>query len=85
MVSREPFNVDTMLRTAFLKAELEFLRMQPRFIDAVATVKTSADFTRLCDLATELLKAGHRTHPSAKQLRNSKAQKDSSPRDESRS
>lgn len=65
------FNVESMLRSAFLKAELEFLKSDPQFASELPLVKTPKQFERLCKLAEELLGAHGRVHPSAKQLRHS--------------
>ena len=62
-------NVESMLRAAFLKAELEFLKASPRFAAALPLVKSPVQFQRLCNLGEELLGEYSRAHPSAKQLR----------------
>ena len=68
----ETLNVEAMLRSAFMKAELDFLRSQPRFCAAILVVKTNADFIRLCELGSELLKMHKRANPAASQLRESR-------------
>ena len=62
-------DVPSLLRTAFLKAELAFLEGDPLFADAVASAKTADDFEALCDLGEKLLKSQLKTNPSAHQLR----------------
>jgi len=64
-----------MLRAAFVKAELEFLRASPSFSDALDTLpflKTTDHFERLCYLGEELLAAHYRSHPAESQLRTSR-------------
>lgn len=61
--------VRSMLRAAFLKTELEFLEAQPRFVSAVSAIKTAADFTRVCEVAEELLKEHSRATAAGRQLR----------------
>lgn len=60
-----------MLRSAFLNAELSFLKASPRFADAFPLVKTPEEFESLCNLGEELLGAYYRAHPSAQQFRES--------------
>ena len=57
-----------MLRAAFLKAELDFLESNFRFMDALPQVETPAQFERLCDLGEEVLGQHRRLNPSAKQF-----------------
>lgn len=58
-----------MLRAAFLKAELEFLKSEENFANAAQEVETLADFERLTDLAEQLLGARGRVNQSAHQFR----------------
>jgi hypothetical protein len=67
-VALAPQQLESMLRVAFLKAELEFLKTERRFINALEVVKTSTDFARLCELAETLLKESKRVNQSAKRL-----------------
>ena len=62
-------NVESMLRSSFLVAELKFLKDSPRFADALPLVSNSAQFERLCELGEELLGAYNRANPAAKQFR----------------
>jgi hypothetical protein len=65
-------NVESMLRSAFLMEELEFLKTRPRFAESSALVKTPEQFERLCNLGEELLAAYHRSNSSAQQFRSSR-------------
>jgi len=58
-----------MLGVAFMKAELEFLQSESRFLDARVVVKTSSDFARLCELSETILTEHCRANPAAKQFR----------------
>jgi hypothetical protein len=69
MPSSTLIDIESMLRRAFLKSELEFLNTQKRFTTALALAKTSADFSRICALGEDLLKEHHRANPSAQQFR----------------
>ena len=59
---RKGLNIQSLLDAAFLKSELEFLRAQPEFTDALKTTKTADDFERLCELAEQLLKSADRAN-----------------------
>ena len=61
-----------MLRAAFLRAELEFLKTDTSFVRAMEEVKTVADFERLADLAEQLLAAKGRAIQAAQQFRQSR-------------
>ena len=65
----QTLDIETMLHAAFLKAELDFLKSNPRFSEALPLVKTIFQFQRLCARAEELLAAGHGANTSAKQFR----------------
>ena len=67
----QTLDFETMLHAAFLKAELDFLRSNPRFSEALPLVKTMVQFQRLCARGEELLGAGDRANTSAKQFRKS--------------
>ena len=68
----KPLAVESMLRAAFLKAELEFLKSDTSFVRAMEGVKTLADFERLADLAEHLLGAKGRASQAAQQFRQSR-------------
>ena len=67
----QTLDIETMLHAAFLKAELDFLKSNPRFSEALPLVKTMFQFQRLCARAEELLAAGDHANASAKQFRES--------------
>lgn len=58
-----------MLRAAFLKAELDFLKADPAFAEKLESVKTADDFDGLCALAEKILKSHAKANPSGRQLR----------------
>ena len=68
-MASKPLNIERMLGAAFLKAELDFLRENPRFAEARSLVKNAEQFEILCILGCELLAAHHRVNPVAQQLR----------------
>ena len=65
----KPLNVESMLRAAFLNAELEFLKSDENFASAMREVRTLADFERLADLAEQLLGANGQGNQAAQQFR----------------
>ena len=64
-----PLNVPVLLRSAFLKSELDCLTANASFEEAMAATNTADDFKRLCELAETLLSANAKINPSAHQLR----------------
>jgi hypothetical protein len=70
-MASKSLNVEAMLRAAFLKSEMSFLKEQPSFQDALSRVETADDFEALCKLAEELLGVHGRAIPAAQQLRGS--------------
>jgi len=68
-VATKGINLETLLRSAFLKTELAFLNGHVRFLDACDQVETMEDLQRLCVLAEKLLGEHERANPSAKQFR----------------
>jgi hypothetical protein len=61
--------LDAMLRSGFLKAELDFLKSIPRFAAALSLVKSADQFESLCALGQQLLTAHHCANRSAQQFR----------------
>jgi hypothetical protein len=68
-----------MLCAAFLKAELEFLKSDPKFVSAMQSVKTLTDFEHLSELAEQLLGAKGHTNLAAQQFRRDSRRNQQSP------
>jgi hypothetical protein len=68
-MTSNPDNFESMLRTAFLKAELTFLQEQPAFAQALEKVKTHDDFIKLGELGEQILSVHRRANPAARDFR----------------
>ena len=82
-MASKSLNVEAMLRAAFLKSEMSFLKEQPAFLDALSKVETADDFEALCKLAEELLGVHGRAIPAAQQLRGNSTRPPKVPHSES--
>jgi hypothetical protein len=68
-VPENPIDIAAMLKASFTKAEREHLNSHPAFHSQLEKTKTTDDYSRLCELAEQLLGADHHTNPAAQQLR----------------
>jgi hypothetical protein len=72
-MGENPSKTIEMLGASFVRSELDFLNDQRSFVEAADKTENAFEFARLIELGEGLLKRGHRTVRSAKQMRDGQA------------